>query len=349
MGKKEFRTAMNICMDLAGIENATLAKETSKSPALINYWRHGGRPILPKYMKSICDCLQKYIEELHPQCQNDILNTLIKEVNIGFVFDNNVQTIAEIDRFLIDSYLYPKNINNGLNSASSESFPVISRNRTCAVVFDFDGTLSNRKELASIWMEIWVKLDYSRDMCSYYHNQFDEGEISHQEWCDITCEYFQKREFHSEMLDELARNITLLKNTEKLFQELKSRNIEIYIISGSIIRVIRTALGELCSFVSDIQANDMVFNEDGYLDNIVGTDYDFEGKAEYISRVLGSKTIAPQDVLFVGNSNNDEYVKLSGATTLCINPAETNYHDRTKWDHVLLKCDDAMDILDYLK
>lgn len=242
-------------------------------------------------------------------------------------------------------YLFSKN-------AVSDSFrtteDIPSTGKTQAVVFDFDGTLTSGKANRTTWESIWISLGYDVKQCQELHMKFSRGEISHTEWCKITEHYFRERHLHRSMVEEISSKIKLLKGTRKTFQELYQRDIKIYIVSGSIMTVIRPVIHSIYQYVDGIKANEFRFGENGILKEIVGTKYDFEGKAQYISEIAKELKISPHDILFVGNSINDQFAYISGARTLCINPKLTDVTNVSVWNNCIPTCRDLTEILAFL-
>ena len=101
----------------------------------------------------------------------------------------------------------------------------------------------------------------------------------------MTEEKFRERNLHRKTVENLASKIKLMQGTEETFQELQKRDIKIYIVSGSILLVIRSVIGDLYKYVDGIKANQFRFNQGGFLTEIVGTKYDFEGKAAFITEI----------------------------------------------------------------
>ena len=112
--------------------------------------------------------------------------------------------------------------------------------------------------------------------------------------------------------------------------------------------VIQRVLGSLTQYVDSIKANQLMFNEAGYLNQIIGTKYDFEGKADYILQIADELKISTKDILFIGNSRNDHFVYMSGARTLCINPILTDMTNTEIWHDCIEMCDDLTEILEYI-
>lgn len=219
---------------------------------------------------------------------------------------------------------------------------------TKAIVFDFDGTLTTCKANRTTWEDIWVKLGYGVELCQKYHKMFDSKSITHKQWCTITEDFFKQRGMNLQILKDIAKEITLMPGIEEFMEQMHKHDIKMYIVSGSIFYVIRYALGPYYSNFDGIKANQFIFNEDESLQEIVGTEYDFEGKAEYIRKISRELNINPASILFVGNSLNDQYAHESGARTLCINPKRTDSSNKSIWHDCLENCTDLTEIMPFI-
>ena len=206
--------------------------------------------------------------------------------------------------------------------------------RAKAVIFDFDGTLTIKDKQFSTWQKIWENLGYDLQICDSLHRKFTNGDISHKQWCDITADYFIKKGLKKEKVELIANQISLMPGTSDVFKILHDNNIPIYICSGSIDIIIDYVLGDLKKYVRKIACNEFAFDSSGTkLKAIIGTAYDFEGKASFINDIAEELDISTQDIVFVGNSNNDEFAFSSGAKTLAINPKLTNGYNRSVWKY----------------
>ena len=213
-----------------------------------------------------------------------------------------------------------------------------------AVIFDFDGTLTEKK--GNLWKKIWQSLGYDIGPDSYYvslFRRFMSGNITHKQWCKLTLEAFKEKGFNKKKLDNLADEIALMQGTSELIEHLYSKGIEIHIVSGNIASVIEKVLGENKKYITCIKANEFLFDNDGNITEIVGTKYDHEGKTTYIKEHREKKGYSAQDILFIGNSMNDEWVYKSGARTLCVNPDETQSENSEIW-HKVVYTDNLLDL-----
>lgn len=205
-----------------------------------------------------------------------------------------------------------------------------------AVIFDFDGTLTEKR--GNLWKKIWSELGYDVGPDSYYTSllkRFLNGELSHADWCVLTLKAYQDKGLTKEKFYDIMADMKLMVGAEELFQYLSSKNIELHIVSGNIVTAIEKVLGENKRYFTDIKANDFVFDEKGNITNIIGTKYDHKGKAEYIKEICKAKGYKTSDVLFIGNSLNDEWVYTSGAKTLCINPDNAKSENKEIWNKVI--------------
>jgi nucleoside phosphorylase len=138
-------------------------------------------------------------------------------------------------------------------------FPIVNFK---AIVFDFGGTLTYKKESYSTWELIWLELGYDIDLCTALHIKYRNGDIKHKEWCDQTAEYFKNKNFNKAILDKISSKINLIDGVGDTFEILKNEGIRIYICSGSIRYIIEKKLAqELLDYVEEISANDFIFDE----------------------------------------------------------------------------------------
>jgi len=217
-----------------------------------------------------------------------------------------------------------------------------------AVVFDFDGTLTVKNNDVSMWHMIWEHLggqdglDERKDLYNRYKDDLD-----YNIWCEKTADYFKEKSLDKNKMLKIAEKIVLIKDIETTLKILSSNNISLYICSGSLDFFIEHSLGELVKYFKEISANKIYMKGDIF-DAIGGTKYDYEGKSVYISDVVAVKeNIEPADILFIGNSDNDEKVISSGAKTLLINPAHTS-SDKTKWKYNLGSINSLKEILPFV-
>jgi hypothetical protein len=58
--------------------------------------------------------------------------------------------------------------------------------------------------------------------------------------------------------------------------------------------------------------------------------------------------LKPYEIMFVGNSKNDDWAYQSGGRTLCINPHDTTFSNSRIWHHTIRSLIDLEEILPYI-
>ncbi len=216
-----------------------------------------------------------------------------------------------------------------------------------AVVFDFDGTLTIKNDNKSCWQRIWSLIGDPNNLCVEYYNMFKRGEINHKKWCDLTLDYFKKKNLTKCQVEQLANEITLIQDCEEVFKILKEKEVKIYICSGSIYSILEKVLGNLKNYIEETRANNFVYEND-IIHEINGTKFDFKGKREFVEQIAHKLNLDIHDIAFVGNSDNDIYVGGSGARTILINPFQVDPGIQAHWMYDLEKIDSLKNVLPYL-
>lgn len=213
------------------------------------------------------------------------------------------------------------------------------------VVFDFDGTLTKKSH--EIWEKMWSAIGAS-DIDYKLYMQYKNGDFDYSVWCAKIEEEYKTRGFSERILKEVSKDIELMDNIEYTLKTLVDNGYKLYIISGGADKVIYDKLKHLVGYFEGITANVFNFDNHGFLDSIIATKYDDEGKRHFIEEYCKETGTKPDEITFVGNGDNDEYVYLSGCKTICINPTnKTDFNNRTIWHQVVHDTTNLVDILKY--
>ena len=216
--------------------------------------------------------------------------------------------------------------------------------QTKVVIFDFDGTLTISN--SSTWVRIWDKINKPEIDYKYYL-MYKNGEINYNQWLEKCFLEYKDSGYSENDLNELVNNMSLIKDVEEVFKCFKQQNIQIYILSGGIKTVIERSLKHLTSYVKFIEASNFLFNSQGQLDKIVYPTCNPENKQEFVNLIIKNEQVSPSSVLFVGNGKNDETVYKTGVNTLCLNPDDADYNNRTIW-HNVVETKTLKDILPFI-
>lgn len=223
---------------------------------------------------------------------------------------------------------------------------------TKAVVFDFDGTLTKRKsQHRTTWEHIWNLLGDTNGECGKLEHRFTMKEITHDKWCDMTMRHFRGRGLTEIQVKSVGRATELVEGIEHTLRFLRAKGVKCFLLSGSIWQIIQEALGdEIGALFEDIQCNLFGFDKHGVINRIAGTKYDFSSKGEYINNLKKEYGLKDEEILFVGNSYNDSFVKkVSGVKTLLVNPEGTHPGSGEAWDSYEPAWNSASDVLRHIR
>lgn len=306
-------------------------------------------------------CFPRMYKEFLVELEDSIEESTIsngKEELIRYVLRSDVRQLKELAGGLslesISAYDFAACVlkqchHFGTNTEADIAKPQEQKNhKTTAIVFDFDGTISKTRGSKTTWEKIWIALGYDVKECQNLANRYYAKEFDHPVWCEKTEIKFIEKGMNRRVLMDIAEKVELLEGVEETFIYCYEHGIKIYVVSGSILPIIKKALGPLCQYVDRIMANDMLFDSAGNLIRIIGTSYDFEGKADFITKLVTRLRIEPKEILFVGNSINDRFAYQSGARTLCINPKHADVYNKEVWNDCIYDTDNLTDILKYV-
>jgi len=276
-------------------------------------------------------------------CDRNVLNLLENALDA-----HGRLAAGKPDDFLTQYMMFYDRYKNSRASSHPESDQLQLRFQTRAVVFDFDGTLTQPADYSTTWEKIWVALGYPRETCFELHRRYQQKEFDHRDWCNRTLDAFKAAKLRREHLAEIAKGIPLIDGVSETLTELREQGLKLFILSGSIKSIIRHVLGDMYDEFEEVKANELRFDRSGNIAKIEGTPYDFEGKAVFIKRIIRDYDLSPSDVLFVGNDCNDIFASQSGARTLCVNARLTNPANEEHWTYAIGELVNLHQILKYV-
>lgn len=341
---KKFAFFLSGCFKILGIGISAWANENNISEPAVRCWISGRNLPSEDILVRLCQEISE--KETGPEERCKLYETAV-EVFSDTDFANRPQ---ELRASLLEAKIAPQVLRDLwllTKGKKIEREVYLPTGKSQVVIFDFDGTLVY-EDNKTTWERLWMLLGYQDRDCQKLHQQFNDGKISHKEWCSLTSNRFKEKGLTREQVKSLGRVTQPLDGVNETFKELASRGLKIFIVSGSISDVIKEALDGALQYVDELKCNIFDYDDNGYFRRIVGTRYDFAGKAEFIRMKAEELEISCRDILFVGNSINDRFAYSSGARTLCINPRLTDITNKIMWNNVIQSCSDLREILPFL-
>ena len=224
---------------------------------------------------------------------------------------------------------------------------VSNRIKTKLVVFDFDGTLSKPNVLPNSWARIWAKIGRTKDDETLYQ-MYKNKELSYTEWAKEVIKVYREEKFSRQMLEDIAKGTILLDDSEEVLKSLYLAGIKVIILSGGIKNIIEYALGDNLKYIYKIEAQELIFDKDDIVEGVTVLDHFIEDKSQYMTIVLKQLNLKPEEVVFFGNSKNDEDVYKTGVKTICLNPDSADFNNRKIWKDCIKKTETLSSILKFI-
>lgn len=106
--------------------------------------------------------------------------------------------------------------------------------------------------------------------------------------------------------------LRLTANCRAALKAMRAEGVVLVIISGGVSLLLEEKLSDFRELFDFVFINELLFDSRGYLNDVVSTEYDFEGKAEALAYVCQRVGCTPKDeAVFVGDAFNDEDIMLS--------------------------------------
>lgn len=332
------------------LRSADIADRLQCSAETVSSWRQGRN--LPA--REIVPLLRDYISSNVRLSERDYaMRDLVRSSFEGFgaaqVFDALDWCYRDIGRFLGFAIEYCYHRSKGDRwELPADSMPFEPTGRIRAVAFDFAGTLTREMPEDSTWYWIWDKCELDKKEFMALHRGIENGSITRREYLEGLVAKFRAAQLTRAKVNKLGSQCEFRGRVPETFRELDKRNIRIYVVSRSEREFIRGRLGDLAMLTEEIHCNYFTYGSDGIVDSIVGTDFDREGKARFVKRMARELRISTSDVLFVGNSRNDRFVRATGARTVCIDSHNMPGNDKRYWSERLTFCDDTYEIIELI-
>ena len=218
------------------------------------------------------------------------------------------------------------------------------------VVFDFDGTLTKSKKGSNCWFKVWQAVDDTA-YDDFLFGKYRRNEIDQKEWFDLIVERWKEKNVSQEILKGISKSIELLDGAQETLEKLHQSGIKIFVLSGGIRQIIEPVLKRerIDKFITSVETYDLIFDENNKLVGYNSPAHNPDVKNEYVEVIKTKFNLKGEDILFVGNGENDEDVYKSGAVTLCINPDDADFKNKTVWTHYIEHCNNLAEILPFIR
>lgn len=198
------------------------------------------------------------------------------------------------------------------------------------VAFDLDGTLLRGGDFRFSWEAVWNGLGFSREIQAELKREYrskaqdrhNDAERIHayREWCQEACIHFKARRLTRRHLSDLIGPLRLTNNCTQALATLRREGFVLAVISGGINCFLEEKLPDFRNYFDFVFINELKFDAEGLLSEVVATEFDFEGKAKGLTSVCDRAGCTHDEAVFVGDRFNDEAVMLAAGKSIAYPP-----------------------------
>lgn len=176
------------------------------------------------------------------------------------------------------------------------------------IVFDLDGTLIE----GTSWAEFNQSLGLTEAEDLYLFEEYKKGMISYAKWAsEIVAIYHKYTPIHKEVIEALTYLLPLKSGAIELIHYAKQKGYTPLLLSGSVDTIVRK-YAELLGIEYVYATNELVFSDEGYLEDIISMGDEAPAKAALLEAFCEKHGVDIGEVICVGDGgNNVELFKLA--------------------------------------
>jgi HAD superfamily phosphoserine phosphatase-like hydrolase len=229
--------------------------------------------------------------------------------------------------------------------ATGAARPISARSsgRYRVIGFDLDGTLLRGYEFS--WTLVWNYLNVPEAIWKEARRRYLNGEMSYREWCEHDYNHMRQRGLRRQDFKQITSTVQPTKNLRAALQLLRSEGFVLAIISGGIDAFVAEKLSDTRELFDYICINKLSYDDQGIINGIEATPFDFEGKAVALEAICKRHGFSLAEAVFVGEAHNDAFAAKAAGLSIAYPPHEAPY---TAAARVSIADVDLLKILDHV-
>ena len=242
---------------------------------------------------------------------------------------------ADLGRIFSGNEFYTPEGHRGIMHQPEKAWkPQLSQNRWRykVVAFDLDGTLLRGDGFQFSWEAIWNGLGFAKSVQTDLKREYrQKSQLGHddaeriqayKDWCRKACDHFIARKLNKDMLSGFAKPLWLTNNFFPAIARLRSEGFVLAVISGGVNSFLEEKIPDFRKLLDFVFINELLFDEQGLLSDVVATEFDFEGKAKALEYVCERTGCGTDEAVFVGDGFNDEVIMLNASRSIAYPPRD---------------------------
>lgn len=259
----------------------------------------------------------------------------IKDLVNGFgVRDANELILKTNEKPLPNDYnLYLNNkkcLNNIFNYKLNHNI-----NSSKLIVLGLDNTILKGYDFS--WKLVWNYLNIDDTIRKDWIRSYHQNKINSKKWVQKKTELFVEHKLNKSNFKKILKDVYIIDGFADFIEYCKENKYALAIVSGGIDSVIEFMIPDYETIFDFVAINKFVYDDSGYLKNVIQTPYDFKGKIEGIKDIQADLNISQKNTIFVGGGYNNIHVLKVSNTCISIDTKSIQLiegfdHDITKPD-----------------
>lgn len=171
------------------------------------------------------------------------------------------------------------------------------------VCFDVDGTLIDN--VVYSWELFHEHLKTDKERRAKARDLFFNGKISYPEWALHDINLWKEKGAKKQDLINAIKSLKVMDGALETINELKKKGIKLVVISGSINIIPETLIPNFNELFDYIYLNKLFFDEKGNIVNVKVTEFDLDGKADALKKIIKKEGLKLEECIFIGDHLND--------------------------------------------
>jgi HAD superfamily phosphoserine phosphatase-like hydrolase len=187
--------------------------------------------------------------------------------------------------------------------------------------FDLDGTLLRGYQYS--WTLAWNFLKVDSAIWKTALRNFLSGNRTYEDykaWCQHDYEHMRAAGLKKEHFAQITNTAIPTKNLEQALRALRTEGFVLVLISGGIDAFVDHKIPNAKELFDYICINQLHYDDQGIIDGIKATPFDFAGKAHALEAVCKEYGVTLEQAVFVGEGNNDEDVAYAAGLSIAYPP-----------------------------
>ncbi len=211
------------------------------------------------------------------------------------------------------------------------------------VVFDLDGTIVD--DVIFIWQTLHDHFKTDKKERQWAIDQFHSKKLTYHDWAMYDFTLFKKAGALKKDFLDAFEPLKLIPNALETLKTLKKKGVKLVVISGSLNLVIEKLIPNHKELFDYVLINEIHFNKDGTLKQMIPTKYDFEHKLTGLKTITEKENIKLEECVFVGDHYNDVQIAEKCGLSIAFN---CKSDELAQISDIIIKKKDLKEILNFI-